>query len=122
NTTFGSADSDFVTGTVLDPAGSLILTGYTAKPTGSGSRTLFLISAGDYGSAPPASLVRPVSPTAPLSDTSILKVVDAATGAGIAGATVYCNGKLAGTTSESDGTCTWQPGDGGSHSLRVTKT
>lgn len=119
NITFGTSAYETVTGAALAPGGSLIITGYSAAPTGTGPRTLYLINAGRGGMAPPAELLN----TAPPGSTGIttVNVRDARTGNGIADAFVYIDGSLACRTSSDSGSCTPGKRAGGTHSCRVVK-
>ena len=100
--------------------GALVLTGYATDPVESRKRTLFITSIGRAGRDPPPELLR--SRTLPRKDTGgEISIRDGKSGAGIAGAEVYYDGKLAGRTSENEGKYLIANPGTSSHSVRIVK-
>jgi len=120
NSTFGSPAYEYVTGATLAPDGSLIMTGYMTEPVDTGLHTLFVLNAGTGGRNPPADLLKKGN-TATGGSRMTVSVRDTATGAGIAGAQVYVDGKLAGTTSADEGAFTYEWAEAKKHSFRIAK-
>lgn len=120
NSTFGTPAYEIVTGAVIATDGSLVVAGYATDPVDSRKHTPFITSIGRAGRDPPPELLR--SASQPRKDTGILvRARDGKTGAGIAGARVYYDGKLAGRTSDTEGTYILEKAGTGSHSVRIAK-
>ena len=118
--TFGTSSYEFVTGAVIAADGSLVLTGYATDPVEPNRRTLFITSLGLAGRNPPPELLRLAS-TARKNSGVEVRVRDGKSGAGIAGAQVYYDGKIVGRSSETDGIYRIENIGTGSHSVRVVK-
>lgn len=118
--TFGTPSYDFVTGAVIAPDGSLVVTGYATDPVESKRRTLFITSIGRAGRDPSPDLRNSASPPRKNSGLEV-RVRDRKNGAGIAGAEVYYDGKIVGRTSDTDGIYLIDKFGTGSHSVRITK-
>lgn len=118
--TFGTPSYEIVTGAIIATDGSLVVTGYTTDPVDTNRRTLFITSIGRAGRDPPTELLR--SASLPPKDAGIeVRVRNGKTGAGIAGAQMYYDGKIVGKTSETDGIYLITKAGTGSHSVRITK-
>lgn len=118
--TSGTPDYEYLTGALIAPDGSLVVTGYATDPVNTEKRTLFITSIGREGRDPPPALVHTVSPSR--KDNGLMVLVrDGKSGAGVAGALVYYDGKFVGSTSEADGTCLIEKTGTGSHSVRITR-
>jgi len=115
----GTAADESVTGATLSPGGSLILTGSVADPAAADRPSLLLVSIGSGGMDPPAGLLLK-SPSSPQISGRKVTVRDAKSSATIAGARVYYDGKLAGSTS-AEGVFSLPQQNTGSHSVRVTR-
>ncbi len=118
--TFGTPGYEYVTGALIVPDGSLVVTGYATDPVDTRKRTLFITSIGREGRDPPPALVHSVSQSRK-DNGLIVQARDGKTGAGIAGALVYYDGKFVGSTSEADGTYLIEKPGTGSHSVRITR-
>lgn len=119
--TFGTSSYDIVTGATTATDGSLVVTGYTTDPIDIGRRTLFITSIGRAGRDPPSELIRSASLIRKGAGAEV-RTRDEKTGAGIAGAEVYYDGKYLGRTSETEGIYLIEKAGTGSHSVRITKT
>jgi hypothetical protein len=120
NSTFGTSSYEIVTGAVIATDGSLVVSGYATDPVDTKKRTPFITSIGREGRDPPPELLH--SAVLPRKNTGIeVRVRNEKTGAGIAGAEVYYDGKMAGKTSETDGIYVIEKNTTGSHSVRVVK-
>jgi hypothetical protein len=117
--TIGTSADESVSGAVLTDNGSLVVAGSASDPAKPGSRTLFIVSLGNGGRDSPDGLLKSSSPQ---EEKGVkVTVIDAKSGAVIPGALVYYDGKLAGSTSESEGTYHREKTEAGSHSFRITK-
>ncbi|MDP3563607.1 MAG: carboxypeptidase-like regulatory domain-containing protein, partial [Methanoregula sp.] len=120
NSTFGTPLFEIVTGAIMTNEGSLVLTGYATDPVETPRRSLFITSLGRAGRDMPPELLH--SATLPRKDTGLeVSIRDEKSGAGIAGAEVYFDGKLAGRTSQNEGKYLIANPGTGSHSVRIVK-